>query len=115
MHCLLTPVIFALHGLSYGYGSELFTWWKNLDLLFLTLSVFAIYRSTKLSNNTFIKSALWIGWVILLFLIVNEKISWLPIAELVVYITTSSLIFLHIYNLNFCQCKSGNCCVHKSK
>ena len=91
------------------------SWWKNLDLFFLTLSVFAIYRSTRVSNNSLIKSALWISWVILFFLVVNEKIALLPITELIIYITTSSLIFFHIYNLNFCQCKSDDCCAPKSK
>ena len=114
MHCIFTPVLFALQGLSSGYGAELLTWWKNLDIFFLTLSFFAIYRSTRLSNNGLIKYALWISWVILFFLIINEKISWLPIAELTVYITTSSLIFFHIYNLNYCQCKSEECCSPKS-
>ena len=114
MHCIFTPVLFALQGLSSGYGAELLTWWKNLDIFFLTLSFFAIYRSTRLSNNGLIKYALWISWVILFFLIINEKISWLPIAELIIYITTSSLIFFHIYNLNYCQCKSDNCCTPKS-
>ena len=114
MHCIFTPVLFALQGLSSGYGAELLTWWKNLDIFFLTLSFFAIYRSTRLSNNGLIKYALWISWVILFFLIINEKISWLPIADLIIYITTSSLIFFHIYNLNYYQCKSDNCCTPKS-
>ena len=93
--------------LSYLHGGK-------LRLFFFNLSFFAIYRSTKLSNNGLIKSALWISWLILFFLLVNEKISWLPIAELAIYITTSALIFFHIYNLNFCQCKSENCCTSKS-
>lgn len=115
IHCMFTPLLFALQSLSSGFGAEMLSWWKNLDLFFLTLSFFAIYRSTRLSNNVLIKSALWTSWVILFFLIVNEKISWLPIAELIIYITTSSLIFFHIYNLNFCQCKTDDCCAPKSK
>ena len=29
MHCIFTPVLFALQGLSSGYGAELLTWWKT--------------------------------------------------------------------------------------
>ena len=52
IHCLFTPLLYAIQGLSSGYGSEMLSWWKNLDLFFLTLSVFAIYRSTRISNNS---------------------------------------------------------------
>ena len=90
-------------------------WWKNLDFLFLIISFFAIYRSTKLSTNSLIKVSFWIFWAIIFFLILNEKFLWFEIGEIFIFTTASTLICLHIYNLNFCQCKTDECCVSSNK
>ena len=85
-------------------------WWSNLDFLFLVISVFAIYRSSKNSSNKYIKIGLWSSWLILFLLILNEKNELLHLPEILTYITAFTLAFLHIYNLNYCQCNDEDCC-----
>jgi hypothetical protein len=45
----------------------------------------------------------------LFFLILNEKLDWIPLAEFFTNSAAYTLAILHIYNLNYCQCKSENC------
>ena len=113
VHCLMTPILFAVQGYSAIHSETAPLWWKNLDFFFITISVIAVYKSTKNSTNTLIKSALWMSWLILFFLILNEKLGWIPLAEFFTYSAAFTLAILHIFNLNYCQCKSENCCNQK--
>ena len=110
IHCLMTPLIFAAQSLTAVHEHSAPVWWQNLDFLFIVISFIAIYQSTKNSNNTSIRYALWINWFTLFFLILNEKTEWFSLAEIITYIVAFTLASLHIYNLNYCQCKSDDCC-----
>mgnify|MGYP000032032716 FL=1 len=114
IHCLMTPLLFAVQSYSSVHLNTAPLWWKNLDFLFLTISVFAVYRSTKNSTNTKVKYALWLSWTLLFLLIVNEKTAWKDLAEVTTYIAALVLAIFNIYNLNYCQCKSDVCC-HQTK
>ena len=103
IHCLMTPLLFAVQSYSSVHLNTAPLWWKNLDFLFLTISVFAVYRSTKNSTNTKVKYALWLSWTLLFLLIVNEKTAWKDLAEVTTYIAALVLAIFHIYNLNYCQ------------
>ena len=105
-HCLMTPVLFAVQSYTAIHSHTAPLWWKNLDFLFITISVIAIYKSSKNSTNAVVKSALWTSWFILFFLILNEKLGWISLAEFITYIAAVTLSVLHLYNLNYCQCKS---------
>lgn len=112
VHCLITPVVFiaTTSALNPEY-TGIQKWWRNLDFLFLLVSFVAIYRSTKTTSKKIMKSALWISWFLLSFLIVNEKISLLNLPEYYTYIIATLLAGLHLYNLRYCQCKNDNCCI----
>tara|TARA_B100000767_G_C19556581_1_gene447235 strand:+ start:226 stop:648 length:423 start_codon:yes stop_codon:yes gene_type:complete len=110
IHCLMTPLLFAVQSYTAVQYEAVPLWWKNLDFLFVTVSVFAVYLSTKNSSNTLVKYALWISWLCLFVLILNEKIGWVSLAEFITYFAALTLAILHLYNLNYCQCKSENCC-----
>ena len=114
IHCLMTPLLFAVQSYSSVHLNTAPLWWKNLDFLFLTISVFAVYRSTKNSTNTKVKYALWLSWTLLFLLIVNEKTAWKDLAEVTTYIAALVLAIFHIYNLNYCQYNSDICC-HQTK
>ena len=73
IHCLLTPVLFAVQSYTAVHSEAAPIWWKNLDFIFISISFFAINRSTKNSSKKSIQYALWVCWVSLLFLIINEK------------------------------------------
>lgn len=115
IHCLVTPVIFAAQGVSALHHDTVPIWWKNIDFLFVAISVFAVYRSANNSNNSFIKYALWLSWFSLLILILNEKLIWLPLSELITYTVAFTLASLHLYNLNYCQCATDQCCSQEFK
>lgn len=113
IHCLLTPLLFAAQSYTATHSDVAPFWWKNLDYLFISISMFAIYESTKKSINSSIKAALWITWIILCLLIINEKLAWLELEEIITYAAALTLSILHIYSLNYCQCKTENCCNNK--
>jgi len=110
VHCLLTPLLFAAQSFTATQNNLVPFWWKNLDYVFISISLIAVYKSTEKSTNNLTKSGLWISWIILFILILNEKLGWIELDEIVTYLTAFTLSALHIYNLNYCQCKTENCC-----
>lgn len=49
---------------------------------------------------------LWILWLLLSLLILNEKIELFKLPEIMTYVTAISLALVHGYNLKYCQCNS---------
>lgn len=115
IHCLMTPLLFAVQSYTAAQHQNIPLWWKNLDFLFVTISVIAVYRSAQNSSNTRIKYALWLNWFTLFILILNEKLALVSLAEFITYIAALTLACLHIYNLNYCQCKTEDCCNNSTK
>lgn len=102
IHCLATPLLFVTQAQIMGIAKPV--WWSYVDYILLVVSFFAIYKSTKVSSNSFVKKVLWISWLALTFLIINEKLEWLSLPELLIFIPTFSLIIFHTYNSFFCKC-----------
>ena len=113
VHCLLTPLLFVAQSYTATHSHEAPFWWKNLDYLFILISVIAVYESTKKSTNKLIKAGLWMSWIMLFLLILNEKLVWIELDEIITYCVALTLSMLHIYNLNYCQCETENCCNNK--
>ena len=113
VHCLLTPLLFVAQSYTATHSHEAPFWWKNLDYLFILISVIAVYESTKKSTNKLIKAGLWMNWIMLFLLILNEKLVWIELDEIITYCVALTLSMLHIYNLNYCQCETENCCNNK--
>ncbi len=107
IHCIATPFLFALNTQIINLGP----WWSSIDLVFLLISALAIYKSGTTVTKKWITNLLWISWSVLLFIIVNEKIEWLPIPEAAVYVPSVSLILLHFYSRKYCQCATNECCI----
>jgi hypothetical protein len=113
VHCLLTPLLFVAQSYTATHSHETPFWWKNLDYLFILISIIAVYESTKKSTNKLIKAGLWMSWIMLFLLILNEKLVWIELDEIITYSVALTLSMLHIYNLNYCQCETENCCNNK--
>ena len=113
VHCLLTPLLFVAQSYTAAHSHEAPFWWKNLDYVFILISVIAVYESTKKSTNKLIKAGLWMSWIMLFLLILNEKLVWIELDEIITYSVALTLSMLHIYNLNYCQCETENCCNNK--
>lgn len=106
IHCLVTPFLFVLS----ASASYIPSWWKGLDYIFLALAFLAVYRSTQITSKQIIKPLMWGSWSLLAFVLMNEKLAWIELPEVTIFIPTMSLIGLHIYNRKYCLCKEEKCC-----
>ncbi|MCK8521249.1 MerC domain-containing protein [Aquimarina sp. D1M17] len=108
-HCIATPFLFIAHSGTTILRDVHPTWWKTLDIIFLALSFMAIRKSAKTTAEPKMKYAFWISWSLLFIIIINEKLSILPIPEATIYLISSLLVGLHFYNQKYCQCQQ-ECC-----
>lgn len=111
IHCLATPFIFIAQACTATCCEATPLWWQWIDYLFLGISFLAVYHSTQKTSKSFMKPALWFSWCLLFVVIVNEKLQWLPLPEVLVYVAAFVLVGLHLYNLKYCQCQTNNCCI----
>ena len=110
-HCFATPFLFLGQAqTSLVEFSTVPLWWQFLNYVFIVISFFAVSRTVKNSSNQLVKSLLWVSWVFLSALILNEEFEIMHIPELLTYFAGISLASLHIYNLKYCQCEDENCC-----
>jgi hypothetical protein len=111
IHCLVTPFLFVAYSNTAIIGDTHPWWWGILDIVFLVISFFAVYWSTYNTSKQFLKYTFWTLWMLLAFIIINEKWEIAHIAEVFIYLTTLGLVFLHFYNRRYCQCENDKCCV----
>lgn len=114
IHCLATPFVFIAQTGVAACCTTTPEWWKFLDFIFLVISFFAIYWSTKTTTITWVKPMLWVSWFALLIVILNEKLAMFPLAEWVIYVPALALIILHLYNRKHCKCKIDTCCANQA-
>ena len=107
VHCIIAPYIFLGYTVSAAIEQqvELPTWWGFIDSTLLLISIAAIYWSAKNSTSNWVKVGLYLNWVFITFLIVNEKIKLFHIAEWLIFIPAISLIVIHQYNRKYCKCR----------
>ncbi|MBP2830872.1 MerC domain-containing protein [Aquimarina sp. U1-2] len=110
-HCLLTPFLFMAHSGSMLFHNEHPLWWKSLDIIFLGLSFLAVRKSSRTTSKSKMKYAFWISWLLLFIIVINEKLALFPLAEETIYLASSLLVILHVYNLKYCQRKQ-DCVKH---
>lgn len=112
-HCVATPYIFFSYTASTAIEQDvqLPIWWGFIDSILLIISIVAIYWSSRNSTSNWIKLGLYSNWVFITFLIVNEKIELLLLAEWLIYIPSLSLVTFHLYNRKYCTCYDNSCCV----
>ena len=112
IHCLATPFIFVVQSCAASCCASAPAWWICFDYFFLTISFFAIFKSTKTTQSNFIKYSLWSFWFLLFCLIVNESFEVFIINKNLLYFIAITLSSLHIYNLKYCQCDDNKCCTN---
>ena len=113
-HCFATPFLFLTQAqTSLVELSSVPLWWQLLNYVFIIVSFFAVKRTVKNSSNELVKSLLWVSWVLLSALILNEEFEIMHMPELLTYFAGISLATLHVYNLKYCQCEDENCCPPK--
>ena len=104
LHCIATPLIFFSVALSNDNKICPPFLWRNLDYLFLAISLFIVYNSAKNTTKPIMKYILGISWLGLFLVIINEKIGAFHIPELVTYIASINLAVVHLYNYKYCRC-----------
>lgn len=112
LHCFATPLLFVAQTQMANTNNAKPIWWPILDLIFLIISVFAIYKTANTTTNKWIKIGLWVNWSFLSVIIINEKIMWFAMPEYLIYVPSLSLICIHIYNSKYCHCAEEQCCVN---
>lgn len=113
IHCIATPLIFIAQSCSVTCCEATPVWWKSIDYIFLAVSFFAVFWSTKTTNIKHIKPLMWLSWLTLTTVILNEKFEVLPLPESAIYIPALGLIILHLYNKKYCKCVDDKCCVNE--
>ncbi len=112
IHCIATPFLFIAKSCSASCCEASPGWWTLLDYLFLIISFFAIYQSSKNTSKTWMKYALWGSWSVLLIVLLNEKFQFFSVSDYAIYFPAMALVILHIYKLKYCRCETENCCIH---
>jgi len=117
IHCLATPFLFVAHAEMHQHGQHHHgpspLWWNVIDIIFLIISIGAVYWSAKSSSKTWVKAVLYFSWLFLAFLILNEKFEGFHLPEVLIYIPAFSLIIFHLYNKKYCQCQDEDCLIEK--
>ena len=112
-HCIATPFLFlvTVTSCSQSCCSSAPIWYQWLDYVFILISFFAVFHSTKSSNVKWIKFALWLSWLGLLLAILNANVfQWVYLSNNIKFIPSFCLIGFHLYNLKFCKCSDKDCC-----
>ena len=119
LHCFATPIIFILGTCNEACHQDIPFWWSGFEFIFVAISFFAIYHSTRLTSSQFIKPLFWSTWALICLIVFNERFYWTELPEYLIYIPSTLLIGFHIYNLKFCMCvkETQSCCTtdHPSK
>jgi len=111
IHCIVTPFLFVAQTMHVTCGSIGPWWWHGLDFLFLIIGLFAIRKTQLTTSLLWIPSAMYLSWALLTLLILNNRMSFMTLSGMLIYIPACGLICLHIYNLKYCQCNDDECCV----
>tara|TARA_B100001121_G_scaffold60306_1_gene53044 strand:+ start:160 stop:546 length:387 start_codon:yes stop_codon:yes gene_type:complete len=107
IHCFATPFLF----ITQSYMLVVPGWWQALNYIFLSLSFFAVYKTSQNSSNQIVKTLLFVFWGILASLLISEEFELFHLPEFITYLTGLTLAGLHIYNKKYCQCVDDECCV----
>ncbi len=108
IHCVATPFLFIAQSCSASCIDSP-TWWQSLDYLFLAISLFAVYRSSKTGSKVWVSRALWTSWVVLACVLLNERFGFYELPEYIIYIPAIFLIGLHLYSQKHCHCNNSAC------
>ena len=103
IHCISSPLIYISFLSLNKELSMSYSWWYNIDYVFVLISFFLVYFSVKNTRVKLMKYLFWLSWITLSLLIINEKTESFKVSEYITYFTVSSLSLLHIYNLKFCK------------
>ena len=103
LHCISTPLILISFTSLNTKLSMSYSWWSNFDYVFIFISFFMVYFSSRVTTVKMMKYLFWLSWGILFLIIINEKTELFQFSEYTTYIDALALSLLHIYNLKYCK------------
>ena len=106
IHCLAAPFLYLLVGKS----SQINTWYGSIDIVLITVSFIAIYRSARLSARRYMQIGFYTLWILLLTSVLNERVHWIKIPDFFTYVFSIGLAIWHMLNRRFCLCDKKSCC-----
>jgi hypothetical protein len=110
VHCLATPFLFIAQTASASSHEVTPVWWSSIDYILLAVSFFAVLRSSQTSSILWVKYALWISWITLALIILNEKLELFSLSEIAIYIPAGLLVLAHLYNRRNHKCVDDKYC-----
>ena len=102
-HCISTPLILFSLPLLNTKLSMYYSWWSNLDYMFVIISFFMVYFSVKTTRIKRMKLFFWLSWLFLFLVIINEKTELFEFSEYLAYLATTALSLLHLFNIKYCK------------
>ena len=103
LHCISTPLILISFTSLNTELSMSYSWWSNFDYVFIFISFFMVYFSSRVTPVKIMKYLFWLSWGILFLIIINEKTELFQFSEYTTYLAALALSLLHIYNLKYCK------------
>ena len=105
IHCIATPFLFVAQAEISTHSETHPFWWGALDIFFLIISYLAVWWSGQTTSKKWMRSSLWMSWILLAVIVLNEKLSVFSLPEEAIYLPAVGLIILHLYNRKYCtQC-----------
>ena len=109
LHCIATPfLLVALPGSSVSHHQS-HEWWSWLDILFLGISLIAVFKTVQRSTQRWLQTSLIVSWLMLSFFILNERLEGIEFPLDMVYFPAFALVVLHLVNRRQCGCETGCC------
>ena len=115
LHCIMTPLLFIYQVELINLNKEEIFSWQSLNYLFILISFLAIYRSAQNSSKSIIKILMFVSWIFLCLILLNEQFEVFQIEEFYTYLAITFMSGLHLYNLKYCRCDDPDCCVQQEK
>nr|WP_281349561.1 MerC domain-containing protein [Fulvivirga aurantia] len=106
IHCMITPFLFVVFPASTGQHGG-YEWWSFLDLLFLSVSFLAVFRTVRQSAFRWIKVSMIAALSLLTFFILNERLEGIEFPFDMVYFPAFALAILHLVHLRKCRCATA--------
>jgi len=104
VHCLITPLLFAVQATSLSCSEISPSWWKMIDCIFLIVSLVAIIFTAKSTSLKFMPRLLYTSWLLLAIIVLNNLFHLINLPHALIYIPAIVLIILHMYNRKYCRC-----------
>lgn len=103
IHCISTPLILISFSSLNTKLSMSYSWWSNLDYVFLIISFLLVHISAQTTRIKIMKFFFWLSWFSLFLVIINEKTELYEFSEYLIYLITTGLSLLHLFNLKYCK------------